>query len=220
MIASLVIVTKVWKFLNSKLFLGLLSGLFMMSAIFLSNKLTDAKYRNDLLRDEITVKTTETIKYQNKLGQEVTKVIEYVQTIDQLECSKDSLEQVVYKTIKASKLKERQLNDAYVIELKSTNSKVFDSVRYVYDTMNYVKSKEAVEVKFFNDGFLEANIYDNRIDYNYNEQIVLLDAKRALDRKFFLWRWIGWKKIVDRDVVEIVSNNPNSKLNGRKIKIQ
>lgn len=205
----------IWKFINSKFFLALLSGLFMVATMMIAERLKEAKEVQAQLRDEISVKTTETIKYKNKLGQEVTKQIEYVTTIQQLECSQDSLEQVVYKTIKASDLKLRQLKKAYVLSMNANNSGKYDSVRYVHDTI----IDTVYKVKYFNDGFLNAVIYPDSLTYSYNEQIVLLEAKQRVKRKFFLWKWIGWERIIDRNMMEISSNNPHSKLNGRMIKI-
>lgn len=195
------------------------------------------KIRNDVLemerdnaRDELTVKTTETIRYKNELGQEVIKVLEYEVVINDLECSQDSLEREIYRTIQASKLKERQLTEAISVNIESKNKGVYDSVRYIFDTtimaldgareqLAELESKSTKEVRYFNDGFLALISYPDSLNYTYTENITLLKAHRLVDRKFFFWKWIGWKKMIDRDFIEIKSNNPNSQLDGRIIKL-
>lgn len=190
------------------------------------------KVRADVLRDErnnaydeLEVKTTEVIKYQNKLGQEVTKTIEYTKKLSQLEQSKDSVELRLYETISASMLKEKQLEKAFAITYEASNKMKYDSIVRIE---NYVLKSSPVKIepikynkiRYFDDGYLQATCYPDSLEYTYRENIDVITAKRLIERKFFLWKWIGWKKMVDRDLVEIVSDNPNSSINGRMIRIE
>lgn len=195
------------------------------------------KIRADILKeernnayDELEVKTTEVTKYKNELGQEVTRTIEYSKKLSELKDSKDSIEQRLYQTISASNLKEKQLQKALAIELTSTNSKGYDSVALmeindiVVESASFkMEELEPIrygEIRYFDDGFLKAVSYPDSLSYTYSENINIITAKRMIDRKFFLWKWIGWQKMIDRDLVEIVSDNPNSSINGRMIKIK
>ena len=170
-------------------------------------------------RAELLVKTTEVVTYQNKLGQTVTKTYEYERDIADLEHSKDSLEQSLYRTIKASKVKANKVTEATIVSIESKGGGTFDSVRTEPVVMS-TGSVDSVVVKHFNDGYLDATIYEDSLSYTYNDSITLLKSPMMVDRKFFLWRLIGWQKKTDRDMVEIVSANPNSELNGRVIQLQ
>ena len=177
-----------------------------------------ANERNNL-EDRLTVMTTENITYENELGQTVTKTLVYERYIEDLEHSNDSLERSIYKTIAASNLKAKNIKEATVVTISSNGGGVFDSVTTEPVVMSS-GSIDSVMVKHFNDGYLDATIYEDSLSYTYNDSITLLKAPRMVDRKFFLWRLVGWKKKTDRDMVEVVSANPNSELNGRVIQLQ
>lgn len=171
--------------------------------------------------DELHVKTTEVVTYQNELGQTVTKTLEYARYLDDLRFSNDSLERKIYTTIEASQLKQRQLKEAYAVNMKTTGGGFFAQIMQVPvivpgDTTSVIDS---MQVKYFSDGYLNAIVYADSLTYTYDDTIILIKAARMEDRKFFLWKWIGWKKKIDRDMVEIVANNHNSKINGRMIKL-
>ena len=128
------------------------------------------------------------------------------------------MERKIYKTVEASKLKQRQLKEAYAVSLKATGGGQFNSQKLEPVQMSSVAPDSAL-VKHFYDGYLDATVYEDSLSYTYDDSIVLIKAERMEDRKFFLWKWVGWKKKINRDMVEIVAANPNSKINGRMIKL-
>lgn len=161
---------------------------------------------------EMQTKTGQLETYQNERGQTVTKILQYEKYIGDLEFSKDSLEAEIYKTVKVSKTKKKLIREATVIYIKSESSGPLK-----VDTTILISEEFG---RVFNDGFLNALIFSDSLFYEYDEKIVLIKAQRVVERKFIIWRWIGWKKKINRDLVEITSNNPNSKLNGRFIKLE
>lgn len=206
--------------------IALLSGAY---GLFMKVRADHLENERDNALAELTVKTTEVIQYENDLGQMVTKTYEYEKYIGDLEFSNDSIERKLFQTIKASELKERQLKSAMQVQIEASNSGSYDSVVSVAleskqidftEEMTKMESIKYSEIRYFNDGFLNAISYPDTLTYTYNEEITILSAARLVKRDFFLWRWVGWKKKIDMDLIEIVSNNPNSKLNGRIIKIR
>ena len=218
---------------NIKTYLTIIS---ILIAVLTSGYSFFMKVHSDMLKDErnnaydeLEVKTQETIKYKNKINQEVTRVIEYKKTLEQLRNSNDSIEKRLYETISASNLKDKQLKKAIQIEIEASNKSTYDSVVMMEktSTVNAAYKMQPVdiapikynEIRYFDDGFLNAVSYPDSLVYTYKEDISVVTAKRLIERKFFLWRWFGWKKMVDRDLLEIVSSNPKSTLNGRMVKI-
>ncbi len=77
----------------------------------------------------------------------------------------------------------------------------------------------------FDDGFNRAEIfYPDSIKLSNNEVITALTAARRVERKFQPFTWLNKKwvrrKTVDRNKVELQSNNPNSNLDGLTIEIE
>ncbi len=185
--------------------------------------------RADNAEIELSVKTTEVITYQNKLGQTVTKTLQYERVISDLEFSNDSLERNLYRTVRASALKTKQIKEAYVVSLKAIGGGTYDSV--VVQTVSEVQSDAnpygelyvvpVPTIKYFNDNYADIVIYEDSIKYTYDDDIVLIKAKRKVPRRMQPFKWAGWEwtKTIDKDMVEITSNNPRAKYNGRMIKL-
>jgi hypothetical protein len=171
----------------------------------------NANDRMDVLLNDVTT-------YKNKNGELVMKTLEYERYVGDLENSNDSLERTIYKTIQASNIREKNLKEAYAILLSSHNGGlVHRDTTVIHDTINNTVITNSTLT--YDDNFLKLTIINDSLDYTYNELITLLKASRRVDRKFIIWRWINWKKTIDRNMVEIKSNNPNSSFDGRIIKI-
>lgn len=169
--------------------------------------------------DELTVKTEEVITYQNKLDKTVTKTIEYKKSLDLLKISKDSIEKQLYKTAKASNLKSKQITSLTKIIAHGNNTGKFDSVIVNIDSIfnTGIPIQETI-TKYYNDGFLDVVCTDTSFSYSVNLELDIIDASQLVERTFFLWKWIGWKKLSGKGLVEVTSNIPNSKMLIRKIK--
>lgn len=199
----------------ASLIVAVLAGSFGL--IERAQKIKERK-RADNNADIITVQTTEVTKYKNKLGQEVTKTIQYERVIQDLGTSYDSLERDLAKTIEASKLREKDIKEAYVVALNTTTSGRYDSI--VRDTLQTVSSIPCNDIRYFDNGFYDIVSYPDSMTIVNNEIITVLKAARRVPRKIQPLRWAGWewKKKIDKNVIELQSNNPNSNLNGRFIK--
>tara|TARA_R110000851_G_scaffold160786_1_gene304103 strand:- start:45516 stop:46148 length:633 start_codon:yes stop_codon:yes gene_type:complete len=163
---------------------------------------------------ELEVKTQRAVTYQNELDQKVLAINGYTKYVEDLEFSNDSLEVKVYETIAASNLQKRQLKSA--ISLASTTV----GVGMLHTDTIYIDSIEVREVKTFSDGFLFLTVESNdSINYQYTDSLVIIQGKRLVDRKFVVWRWIKWQKMIDKDLIEVVSANPNTTIHGRFFKI-
>lgn len=181
--------------------------------------------KNDNLEDEILVKTTQVIRYKNDLGQEVTKTIEYRKTVKQLINSKDSMEYKLGVTIKASKMKEKQLKTALIASYRTEGGGNYteeekDDSNMIYPSNSAPQNQISTYFpKHFNDGYLRADIYKDSLSYIYSDDITVLSGSRMVDRKFILWKTIGWQKMIDRDMVEVTSSNPNAYSLIRKVRL-
>lgn len=171
------------------------------------------KEQRDNANDELRVKTTLVTKYKNDLGQEVTKTIEYKKTVDELRISNDSTEKELYKVIAASKSREKDIEEAYVINVSTKGGGGFIHTTAV-DSMVKVSTIPCKEVRLFDDGFMKIIVTPDSLTYENMEAITLLKSPRRIERKFVVWRWFGWKKTIDRNMVEVVSNNPHSSIDG------
>lgn len=180
-------------------------------------KALDAENRRDGAIAEMQTKTGQIKVYENERGHWVTQLLQYEKYIGDLEHSFDSLEVELHRTIKASQTKEKRIREATVIYMRAENSGPI-----LTDSLTLDSSVVVVEEigRVYNDGFLNALIFSDSLFYQYDERIVLIKAQREVDRKFFLWRWFKWKKKINRDLIEISSSNPNSKINGRFIKLE
>ena len=188
--------------------------------------------KNDNLSDEILVKTTQVVKYKNKLGQEVTKTIEYKKTVTQLVNSNDSLEHQLGVTIQASNMKEKQLKSALVANYNAQGSggysvlipKTIDMGEGGSDvTKNSLNPNENLYNHLFplyyTDGYLKAMIYQDSLSYTYHDDFTVLSGYRMIDRNFILWKTIGWKKMIDRDMVEVTTTNPKASTYIQKVRL-
>lgn len=176
---------------------------------------------NRNLQDYNTILTTENVTYKNAAGQTVTKTIQYQRDVSDLRHSKDSMEIQIYRVIEASRLKEKQLRDAYAINITAVGGGALGE-EFMVEVDNPDSSlliPDSIPVRPFDDGFLSVLIYPDSLTYTYEENLTLLKAERWDDRKFFLWRWINWKKKTNRDLVEVVSSNPNATQKVRFIKL-
>lgn len=186
------------------------------------------KGERDNARDELTVKTTQVTRYKNELGQEVTKTIEYEKYVEDLQYSNDSLERKLYSTISASKVREKDLEEAYIVSIKTESTRGYDSIvnpsasiAIEDSVIAKVNSKPCDEIRYSNDGYNEIISYPDSVYHKNLEIISLTKSKRRVPRKMQLFKWAGWewKKTIDRNMVEMHSNNPYSSLDGRMIKL-
>ena len=201
---------------NGLIVAALITALLGFGVAMAKNKqMKKAIEERESLRAEMLTKTGQVETYKNKIGQTVTKLLEYEKHISELEFSNDSLEIKVYKTANASKVKKKDIREAFVVYMQAANS---GPVRI--DTVFIDSLRIDTIYKTFNDGFLNASFNDSILKYTYDEKLVLLKSIRKVKRNFFLWRWVGWKKKINKNLVEISSDNPNSKLNGRVIKLE
>jgi hypothetical protein len=194
--------------------IAILASIFGMYSMHLANK---REIERDNSRDELAVKTTEVTTYINANGQLVTKTIEYEKTVEELKNSTDSIEKLLYAAYKASDLKKKQIDRLLSIQSHSSGGGVYtriDTIR-VSDSIEYIPI-----IKHFNDGFLDLVVYEDSINYNYTENFIILSATRLEERDFFLWKWIGWKKKIDKNLIQVSSSNPNSTFKTRTIKIE
>lgn len=196
--------------------IAILSGVW---GIYSSRQATKYKIARDNAQDELTVKTSEVIKYENELGQTVTKTIEYERYISDLEFSNDSLERDLYRTIKASKIREKNLVEAYTVSVSNKSMVEYDSVSYLTNassegSIQPVDTIPCNEVRYYNDGFTKVISYPDSMLIEDHEKLTILKGSREVDRKFVVWRWIGWKKTIDRNMVEVISSDPKSNIDG------
>lgn len=194
--------------------IAILASLFGMYSMNLANK---REAERDNARDELAVKTTEVTTYINANGQLVTKTIEYEKTFEELKNSTDSIEKLLYAAYKASDLKKKQIDKLMRIESQSSGGGLYSRIDtiYVSDSIEYIPT-----IKYFNDGYLDLVVYEDSIKYNYEDNLTVISAKRRVDRKFFLWKLVGWKKVIDKEMVEIISENPKTINKVRVVKVQ
>jgi len=163
---------------------------------------------NEQLKDTANVLRHENETYKNELGQNVTVVNEYVAQISDLEHSMDSLEQEVFKAVHSSKLKPKEIKEVIVIKTETVNIGRLDTF--------YIDS---IPTLIFDDGYLHAEITKDSFRYQYTESITILRAARKVPRTFFLWKWLGFKKKIDRDLIEIVTANSHTKVKSKFVKL-
>lgn len=195
-----------------------IAGVILALTLFSWSQYKEAKKYKLKMHDafaEMQVKTGQAEQYRNDLDQKVLVINGYEKHFKELQFSKDSLEVALYKAIEASRLKPKEVREAIVVYVDAEGSGAIQ-----LDTVFIDSSRIDTIYKTFEDGFLTASFSDDSLFYSYDEEIILLKAKREVERNFFLWRWIGWKKKINRDLIEISSNNPNSKLDGRLIKLE
>jgi hypothetical protein len=185
-----------------------------MIILYQHNKIRNLRSQVETIEYEADVLRGVTVEYKNANGQMATQILEYQKNISDLGKSYsdmvdqvDSVEMKIKKVIEASKLRERQIEEALYIAMNSKGSGV-------------VYTDPETSIKIIDDGFLNCTINDTNYTYSYQEEIFILDASVMRDRKFFLWRWIGWKKLTDKGMVEIVTTNPNNKIKSRKVKLR
>lgn len=164
-----------------------------------------------------TVLTTENITYLNELGQTVSTTRQYEVTIEQLSQSNDSLEQAIYKKIKASDNKPKNVKEATVVEMsvKSSGMVTHDTI-FIHDTL----ATDTVPIIKYDDGYLDFTITNDTVDYTYDDTFYAFKVNELAPRKFFLWKILGLKKKTGRNKVEIVMENPNAKTKVRTIEIR
>ncbi len=159
---------------------------------------------------EIDVKSEAQTKLLNIEGELVIVVNEYEKDMEALKTSKDSIEQKLYHEIEKLELKEKEVNSLKYIYNQASN--VIAGI-IIQDTIykdSIVRIKTSID---FNDGFLHAVLSnDTMLKYQYSEELYMLNVKRKVNRKFFVWRWIGWKKILDKNKFEVRSSNPNAEI--------
>lgn len=171
--------------------------------------------------DELLAKISEVTTYKDELGRTVTKTIEYSKTIKQLEQSNDSIEIRLANSLKALDIKESQINSMMTIDVESSSKGLLEQVSQLEWSGDSINSKQdSIPVLKWDDGFTEVVIKGDSIRKTCKHELDVFDAKRKVDRNFFLWRWIGWKKVVDRDMVQIVSTNPDDKIKARTVRIK
>jgi predicted nuclease with TOPRIM domain len=163
---------------------------------------------NEQLKDTANVLRHDNETYKNELGQNVTVVNEYVAQISDLEHSMDSLEQEVFKAVHSSKLKPKEIKEVIVIKTETVNIGRLDTF--------YIDS---IPTLIFDDGYLHAEITKDSFRYQYTESITILRAARKVPRTFFLWKWLGFKKKIDRDLIEIVTANSHTKVKSKFVKL-
>jgi len=199
----------------ASLIVALLSGLY---GFYSSVRADIQKRRADNLQDELTVKTTEVMTYQNAAGQTVTRTIEYEKTIKQLKNSKDTIEQELYKAYKASNLKDKQIKALTKIIVDGQGGGSYADIDTLWITDTIYKGT----IKKYRDNFIEIYCYEDSLDYKTHLELDVLEAGRLVPRKFQPFRWLNHKwelqKLTDKGLVEITTNIPNSKVFVRKIK--
>jgi len=204
----------------ASLVLALLAGFFGLFSKIHADKMQNER---DAALDELKVKTTESYTYRNELGQTVTQTIEYQKKISDLRNSNDKLEKKIYNQIKASQLKKKQLKSVVLVASESSGGGVFDSVQTILQQDKETAALDSVyhynTIKFFNDGFLDLKVYEDSLLYSYRDSITIATAAQRVARKFFLWRWLGLKKLIDKDIVEVTFDNPVTINKIRYIKI-
>lgn len=197
---------------------GIIIMILLISTIsILKFQLNKAETQMGNLQDELEVKTDSNKTYINKIGQLTTTTIEYTKSIEGLKYSKNDIEKKLYSKIKASDLKIKQLTGAISVINNTIGGGKYNYVDTVYvsDTTEYIWGS-----KYFNDGYLNLLVYEDSITYIYQDSLYILSAKRQIDRKFILWKWIGWKKTIDKEMIEVISANPKTKNKIVKLKIK
>ena len=163
---------------------------------------------------ELSTKTNDVKRYKDKDSINVVAIQKYTSTIDKLKVSNDSIEKKLYKKSKASDLEVKQLQEALYAQVHTESSgDTSTMVIYKTDTINSIDSLK------INDGFLELIATTTDYHYTYDIEIYGIKAVELVDRNFFLWRWLKWKKLSYDEFIELSTNNPDSKINGMLIKL-
>ena len=177
------------------------------------HSLDKVKQLNDNLQVELKVKTSVVETYKNKEKQTVFTIVAYTKALNDLNNTNDSIEKLLYKTHKASKLKDKQIKHLLFISGTTTNDGVFDTVyRIKRDTIYQT-------IKYYDDGYLSLTVNDDSVHYKYTDSLIVSSGATLVKRKFFLWRWLGFKKCTNMDMIEVVPSNPKTKLKLRYIKL-
>ena len=185
------------------------------SLLFYKHKAKQYKHERDNVKDELVVKTKENKTYKNKLGQIVTKTINYEKTIKELSLSNDSIELKMAKVIQASDLKVKQIKKATSIIINSHTSILRDTLYVpISDTIYNV-----IFPLHYKNKWEDALAYKDSLVSTTYRNIIVLDARRRVPRKFWLWRKLGFKKIINKGMVEVVSDNPTDSIKLRTINI-
>lgn len=196
---------------------GIISTIVAMYYNYKSDKL---KEDNDNLKDELLVKTTEVITYQNKDGQNVTKTIEYTKTIEQLKNSIDSIEQRLYKEYKASSIKSKQIDRLTAIIATGSNSNIYTRIDTIRESDTIFKGT----IKYYEDDFISITCKEDSISYIPTVKIDIFDNKRMIPRKIQPFKWINKKwvlnKVIDKGQLEVITNIPNSEVLIKSINVK
>ena len=184
--------------------------------LYKQNKKLEKEILN--IENELEVKTNMSNVYINSLGQYSTQIKSYNKSLKELKHSKDSIEKVIYKQLKASNVKLKKAKEALFIATTTTGTANIDTVYKVeVKTDTFI---EYMTIAHYSDEWLEAIVYPDSLWYSIDDSLVAAKYPIMIDRNFFLWKWINWKKESDNLFIEITSLNPSSKVKGYLIKIE
>lgn len=200
----------------ASLLFALLSGIYGIYKDALADR---EKLRADNLQDELVVKTTENISYEDELGRTHTITIEYEKTIEQMKNSIDSVEIALYNSYKSSKLKDKQINSMTAIIATGYQTSNYTSIDTVYNDTVYLGT-----IKKYEDDFINIVCTEDSITYIPTVKIDVFKSFRLIPRKIQPFKWLNSKweltKLSDKEQVEIITNIPNSKVLVRQLKIK
>ena len=192
------------------LFLTIIMILLIIFVASLVKKTVSLSREKANLEIELDVKSQEQTRVVNSNGELLFSVNEYQKDIESLKKSKDSIEQKLYQEIEKLELKEKQVNKLIYIYKQASNTIVGDVIRDTIYLDSIIRISNHIS---FDDGFLKAQLSnDTVLKYQYSEELFLFDLKRKVQRKFVVWRWLGWKKIIDKNKYEVRSSNPNAEI--------
>ncbi len=191
------------------LILIIIALLTITTAYIAFQKIQKLEKDNANLKIEMTVKTDSIHVFVNSENEEITTVEEYEKNFKELKNSKDSIERKLHKETAKLNLKEKEINSlkyAYIVASNTIQGESKTDTIYK-DTLIFIK-----HFLSFDDGYLSAILADSTLEYQYTEELFMLDLKRTVDRQFPPWRWIGWKKIIDKNKFDVRSSNPKAKI--------
>lgn len=167
---------------------------------------------------------------KDELGRTETEVKQYRLTVKELQSDlyqKNGTLETLRKELEYSNVKIKNLQDALVAELESSNQ----GETVIRDTVFKTKSKEVYDYFDMNDGYLDFKAWwldPDSVDwfYQYNETIYYwTELKRDMynnsgNKRFFLWRVWPFKLLLPEiPETKVKSINPNSQIKAEKYDI-
>lgn len=150
-------------------------------------------------------------QWKDKFNREHTKIIEFQETINSINRSKDSVDAILIKTIKDSNIKIKQLDQAGIL-ITSLKAKLVakptDQVIYIKDSTTKCQTIRDSSFMSAEVCFTPERVTSVLVGFDNTQSILFVHNKETIQpaRKFFLRRWLQKKQVVCK--IEIINSNP------------